>query len=67
MYVKSCAVTFSLYDIKYPYFVNLSITIKIESYLILIPNLTEAGNLIIKSIATFYHAPVSAVFTFNFP
>jgi hypothetical protein len=66
MYVKSYAVAFSLYDMKYLYFVNLSVTIKIKSYLILIPGLIETDNLVIKFIAIFYYAPVSAVFTFNF-
>jgi hypothetical protein len=66
MYIKSCAVAFSLYDMKYPYFINLSITIKIESYLILVSGLIEADNLVIKSIATFYYTPAGAAFTFNF-
>jgi hypothetical protein len=66
MYIRSYTVAFSLYNIKYPYFVNLFVTTKIESYLILILGSIEAGNLVIKSIATFYYAPVSAVFVFNF-
>jgi hypothetical protein len=52
---------------KYLYFVNLSVIIKIESYLILVLNFTKVGNLVIKSIITFYYTPVSAAFIFNFP
>jgi hypothetical protein len=59
-------VAFLLYSMKYPYFVNLSVTTKIESYLNLVPDSTKAGNLVIKSIAIFYYAPVSAAFAFNF-
>ena len=66
MYVRSYAVAFSLYSIKYLYFVNLSVTIKIESYLILVLDFIEVGNLVIKSITTFYYTPASAVFIFNF-
>ena len=66
MYTRSCTVAFSLYDIKYLYFVSLFVTTKIESYLILVLGLTEAGNLVIKSIATFYHTPAGAAFTYNF-
>ena len=66
MYARSYTVAFSLYSMKYPYFVSLSITIKIESYLILVPSLIEAGNLVMKFIATFYYAPAGAAFTFNF-
>jgi hypothetical protein len=51
---------------KYPYFVSLFVTTKIESYLILIPDSTEADNLVMKFIATFYYAPANAVFTFSF-
>jgi hypothetical protein len=58
--------TFSLYGIKYLYFVNLFMTTKIESYLILVSDLIEADNLMIKFITTFYHAPASAAFVFNF-
>jgi hypothetical protein len=57
---------FLLYGIKYLYFVSLFVTIKIESYLILILGLTETGNLVIKSIATLCYAPVSIVFAFSF-
>jgi hypothetical protein len=66
MYARSYAITFSLYDIKYLYFVNLSVTTKIELYLILISGSTEADNLMMKFIATFYYAPADAVFIFNF-
>jgi hypothetical protein len=66
MYTKSYTMTFSLYDMKYPYFVNLFMTTKIESYLILVSGSTEASNLIIKSIVIFCYAPAGAVFTFNF-
>jgi hypothetical protein len=66
MYTRSYTVTFLLYDMKYPYFVNLSVRIKIESYLILIPDFTETGSLVMKSIATFYYAPVNAAFAYNF-
>jgi hypothetical protein len=66
MYVRFYTVAFSLYSMKYPYFVNLSVTTKIESYLILILGLIETGNLVIKSIATFYYTPADAAFTFNF-
>ena len=66
MYIRSYAVAFSLYNMKYPYFVNLSITTKIESYLILISGSTETGNLIIKSITIFYYTPAGAAFAFNF-
>jgi hypothetical protein len=52
---------------KYPYFVNLFVTTKIESYLILVPGSTEAGNLVIKSIVIFCYAPADAAFAFNFP
>jgi hypothetical protein len=54
------------YNIKYLYFVNLSMTIKIESYLILILDSTKIDNLMIKFIATFYYTPVGAAFTFSF-
>jgi hypothetical protein len=66
MYARSCAMAFSLYSIKYPYFVSLFVTTKIESYLILVSGLIETGNLVMKSIAIFYYAPAGAVFTFNF-
>jgi hypothetical protein len=66
MYARSYVMAFSLYSMKYPYFVSLSITIKIKSYLILILGLTEADNLVMKFIATFYYAPVGAVFAFSF-
>jgi hypothetical protein len=66
MYIRSCAVAFLPYGMKYLYFVSLFVTIKIESYLILVLGLIEAGNLVIKFIATFYYAPVSAVFIFSF-
>jgi hypothetical protein len=66
MYARSCAVAFLLYGIKYLYFVNLSVTTKIESYLILVLSSIEAGNLLIKFIATFYYTPANAAFIFNF-
>jgi hypothetical protein len=66
MYVKSYAMAFSLYSMKYLYFVNLFVTTKIESYLILVLDLIEAGNLVMKSIAIFYYAPAGAAFIFNF-
>jgi hypothetical protein len=59
--------TFSLYNIKYLYFVNLSVTIKIESYLILVSGFTETGNLVIKFIVILYYAPANAAFACNFP
>jgi hypothetical protein len=67
MYARSYAVAFLLYGMKYLYFVNLFVTIKIESYLILVLGSIEAGNLVMKSIVIFYYAPASAVFVFNFP
>jgi hypothetical protein len=67
MYIRFCVVVFSLYSMKYPYFISLFVTIKIESYLILVLGSVEADNLVIKFIAIFYYAPVSAVFAFNFP
>jgi hypothetical protein len=67
IYARSCTVAFSLYNMKYLYFVNLSVTTKIESYLILVPGFTKTGNLMMKSIATFYYTPVNAAFIFNFP
>lgn len=67
MYIRSYTVTFSLYNIKYLYFVNLSVTTKIESYLILILGSTETDNLIIKSIAILYYASVGAAFAYSFP
>ena len=66
MYARSYAIAFSLYNMKYPYFVNLFMTTKIESYLILVPGSTEASNLVIKSIIIFYYAPAGAAFIFNF-
>jgi hypothetical protein len=66
MYIRSYTIAFSPYNIKYLYFVNLSVTTKIKSYLILVPDLTETDNLVIKSIATFYYAPANAVFAFSF-
>jgi hypothetical protein len=66
MYARSCVIVFLLYDIKYLYFVSLSVTTKIESYLILVLDFTETGSLIIKFIVTFYYAPVDATFIFSF-
>jgi hypothetical protein len=66
MYARFCAIAFLLYDIKYLYFVSLSVTIKIESYLILVPGSTETGNLVIKFIAIFYYTLIDAAFIFNF-
>jgi hypothetical protein len=58
--------TFSLYGTKYPYFINLFIMTKIESYLIFVSDSTKIGNLVIKFIAILYYTPADAAFTYNF-
>jgi hypothetical protein len=65
VYTSSSANKLSLYDIKYPYFVNRSVTIKIESKITPVIDSTEGGSLMIKFNTTHFQAPFNAFNDFN--
>ena len=50
IYTISSVFIFSRYDIKYPCFINLLITVIIELYLISVTGFLDFSSLIIKSI-----------------
>ncbi len=59
MYLSCFAMNFSLHAIICEYLINLSIIINIESYLSLVVEFVDLGNLVIKFIVTLSHDDLS--------